>query len=229
MCSDTRSGEKASSSPSDAKVWDFPTRVFHWAIVILVGVAWATSEGEGGISLTSVHVDAGIAILALVIFRLIWGVIGSKHSRFSDFVRPWAVVRTYATRLVSFNPPRYLGHNPLGGWMVLALLAFLAVSVVSGLAMSKSGYVGPFAHGPLAPLGYAHEGLTTALLALAGVHVFGVLAHFFLSGENLVRAMFSGVKTNTAPAPDVAGGYVGSWRAALALAGAMAITWWWVG
>lgn len=224
-----KSGQETGQETGVVEVWDFPTRAFHWAVVLLLVLAWLTSEGEGGGLFLSFHVQFGIAILALLVFRLIWGVIGSKHARFEDFVRPWGVVRRYGARLLAFNPPRYLGHNPLGGWMVVLLLAVLFLSVISGLAVSHGGYVGPFARGVLAPLGFAHEGITTAVLTLAGIHVFGVAVHFFLFGENLPRAMVTGVKPQISKVPDVAGGFVAPWRAALALGGAMVVTWWWVG
>lgn len=193
-------------------VWDLPTRIFHWGLVALVLVAWASAEDEG--FLLRVHAVAGHGVLALVAFRLVWGVVGSRHSRFADFVRPWAEVREYAARLVALRPPPSVGHNPLGGWMILLLLAGLVVTATTGiLSLSVHAFES------------LHEAIANTLLVLAGLHVCGVLVDWLLTGDNVVRAMVTGRKAPQAAAPSAAEPpFVPPWRGAVA--GALALVLW---
>ena len=105
--------------PSSVLVWDAPTRLFHWTLVLLVTLAWVTGEAEG--SLFVVHQLAGYGVAVLLVFRVIWGFAGRRHSRFSGFVRPWREVFAHIKGVLSLRPARTLGHNPLGGWMALLL------------------------------------------------------------------------------------------------------------
>ena len=104
-------------------VWDLPTRIFHWALVIAVVVSYVTGGEEG--SWFVVHTVSGYVVALLLLFRLIWGFWGSAHSRFSDFIYSLGSVGAYVGRLVRLEPPKYVGHNPLGGWMVVLLLVVL--------------------------------------------------------------------------------------------------------
>jgi len=110
------------------KVWDIWVRVFHWSLVALFVVAYFTAEEEN-----IVHIYSGYAVLGLVIFRVLWGIVGSKYARFSDFLYPPKQVIQYIRGMVAGKPEHYLGHNPLGGWMIVALLASLIVVTVTGL------------------------------------------------------------------------------------------------
>jgi len=174
------------------KVWDFPTRIFHWAMALVVGVAWVSSEGSS--SIFSIHVYAGTLLLGFVVFRAIWGVIGSRHALFTDFVRGPDTVKDYAKRLMIFRPPHMVGHNPLGGWMVMALLAIIVLSVISGLMAHKGSYVGPLAHIGGGWFGETHGFFVNLLGFLIFAHVAGVFIHGFISSENLPRAMITGDK-----------------------------------
>ncbi len=109
-------------------VWDIWVRLFHWSLVVLFTVAWFTGEEENDL-----HIWAGYAILGLLVFRVIWGFVGSRHARFGDFIRPPAEVVSYLKGLASGRVRHYLGHNPAGGWMILALLLSLSVVTFSGL------------------------------------------------------------------------------------------------
>ncbi len=211
-------------------VWDLPTRLFHWLVVALVAVAWASGEAEG--FLFVVHKLAGYGLIVAILFRLIWGLVGSYHSRFRDFIRPWPVVRDYARGLLALRPKPTLGHNPLGGWMVVLLLATLLGVVGSGLFASGDGGGGPLA-GSIPPavadaLSELHEGLFTVLLVLIGIHVSGVLVDSVLTGHNLVRSMITGCKEVNVAEIDAA---VASrrpapfWIAAVALGAATGVTW----
>ncbi|HEX5794800.1 MAG TPA: cytochrome b/b6 domain-containing protein [Geminicoccaceae bacterium] len=214
---------------STVLVWDAPTRLFHWTLVLLVALAWVTGEAEG--SLFTVHELAGYGVAVLLLFRVIWGFAGSRHSRFADFLRPWPAVRAHVSGMLRLRPARTLGHNPLGGWMALLLLVVLAAQVGTGLFAADGALGGPLA-GAVAPatahaIAELHEGLSGALLGLIGLHVVGVLAESLLTRDNLVRAMITGRK-EVSPGAAVGGhgaALAPAWLAALALGTASGIVW----
>lgn len=178
-------------------VWDFPTRVFHWALALVVTVSLLTGEDEG--ILFVVHTLAGYAVLLLLLFRLIWGIVGSLHSRFTDFVHGRRVVLDYAAQLIRLRPPDSVGHNPLGGWMVVLILATLALAVLTGLfSGGEEGGRGILHDLLFAPgregLSDLHEAIGNFVIALAVIHVLGVLVDWLLTGDNVIRAMITGDK-----------------------------------
>jgi cytochrome b len=219
------------------KIWDAPTRIFHWSLLTLMVLAWITSEADGALFWT--HLAVGYGVLFLIAFRFSWGVLGSRHARFSDFVHSWPAVRDYVARFLNRNPPHVAGHNPLGGWMIVLLLTASLALVATGLFAGDDDEAGPwaFAAGPwLADgLGEVHEGLNAVLWGLVVVHVAGVAAHMLLTGENLIRAMWTGKKTvppATASTPGPTAGEemagippVAPWRFALALVFAAGVVW----
>lgn len=111
-------------------VWDPLVRLFHWGLVAAFAVAWFTAEEE-----SAWHIYSGYTVMGLIIFRLVWGFVGTAHARFSDFVYGPAAVIEYVRGMKAGHPRRYLGHNPLGGWMIVAMLATLAVVTYSGLVV----------------------------------------------------------------------------------------------
>ncbi|MCU0766967.1 MAG: cytochrome b/b6 domain-containing protein [Gammaproteobacteria bacterium] len=177
------------------KVWDPLVRALHWTLVGAFLAAFATGDEWLG-----VHVLAGYTVLGVVSARLVWGVVGTRHARFGDFVRGPRTVRDYLRDVLRGRARRYLGHNPAGGAMIVALLVGLTLTGVSGLlAYGASELAGPFAgtfRDPwwAKPLESVHEVLANLTLILAGVHVAGVLASSLLHRENLVRAMVTGTK-----------------------------------
>jgi cytochrome b len=178
-------------------VWDPPTRIFHWALVIAFVVSYATG-GEKG-SWFVAHTVSGYVVALLLLFRLVWGFVGSAHSRFSDFIYSLGSVGAYVRRLVRLEPPKFVGHNPLGGWMVVLLLVVLVANVITGLFSGEE-------HGPgglFLPLiaaageeglGEAHAVLANVIVALACLHILGVATDWLLTRENLLRAMITGEK-----------------------------------
>lgn len=170
------------------RVWDPLVRVLHWSLVVGVALAWLTSEAG-----RALHEAIGYAAAALVTLRIVWGLVGSRHARFRSFVRAPRAVLNYASRLLRGDAPRYVGHNPLGAWMIVALLGTLAGLSVSGWLMSTDAYFGSEA------LEELHEALAHALLGLVALHVTGALVTGWLHGENLVRAMVSGRKRAAGP------------------------------
>ncbi len=208
-------------------VWDLPTRLFHWLLVIFVALAWATSEAEG--ILFQLHVFAGIGVLTLIVFRLFWGVVGGRYARFREFVRPWPEVRGYGRQLATLSAPRHVGHNPLGGWMVLALLGVLGGVVMTGMFGADDEVAGPLAY-LLAPawadaMAEVHEAVATVLGALVGFHLLGIVFHALIEGDNLTRAMWTGSKVVPGEGPRLPGARVGLWRAALALSLSIFLVW----
>lgn len=180
-----------SARPPAGRVWDLPTRLFHWTLVALV-IFSVVAVQLGGFW-KDWHMRAGYAILALVVFRILWGFAGSRTARFASFLRgpraAWAALRG--------NAPRVDGHDAAGGWSVAALLGFLFVQAAAGLFANDGSY----SEGPLAALVSAptSDALSTlhrygewALYALAGAHVAAVAWHAFVRREPLVRAMITG-------------------------------------
>lgn len=164
-------------------VWDVAVRTFHWSLVAAVATAWVT--GGGG---SRVHEIAGSAVAALVLFRLIWGVAGTRHARFAAFVRGPAEILRETGRMLHGRPTRHVGHNPVGSAMIVALLAVLTVIVVTGFMMQSTAFFG------IAWVEDAHHHAANALLLLVPLHVVGAIISSLLERENLVRAMFTGFK-----------------------------------
>lgn len=130
------STEEEDGGPATAptvRVWDPVVRLFHWSLVVAFTVAYLSSEEE-----SAIHIYAGYVVLGLIVVRLIWGVVGSRHARFTDFVRPPGEVVAYLRGLASGRPRHYLGHNPAAGWMVIALLVSLFVVTLSGVMLDTT-------------------------------------------------------------------------------------------
>jgi cytochrome b len=185
-------------STTSVRVWDLPTRVFHWLLALSVLVAYVTG-GERGMAFV-IHVGAGHLILLLLFFRVIWGFIGSPYSRFADFVYSWRSIRNYLKGVARLRPAHFVGHNPLGGLMVLAMFLLLLAIAFTGLSdaaargyQAGSSLIAAMGNGNRA-LGELHETLGSLIMILAGVHVAAVLSHWILARENLVRAMITGRK-----------------------------------
>jgi cytochrome b len=127
-------------SNTHIKVWGSFIRIFHWSLVILFAIAYFTGEEESGL-----HIYSSYAIGGLISTRVLWGLIGGKYARFSEFIRPPAKVAAYIKSLMRGKPDHYLGHNPAGGYMIVALLVMLAITTMTGLKV-----YGIEGHGPLA-------------------------------------------------------------------------------
>jgi cytochrome b len=173
----------APAAPRMVKVWDPFVRIFHWSLVAGFAAAFLTGD-----DLTKVHIVIGYGVAALIALRVVWGFVGSPHARFADFVRGPRAVLDYVTQMLSFKAPRYLGHNPAGGAMVLALLAMLAVLSATGWAMTLDAFWGDEL------IEEVHETAAFLTLGLVVLHVAGVVFAGIEHGENLVRAMVTGEK-----------------------------------
>jgi cytochrome b len=164
-------------------VWDLPTRFNHWLMAGCFAVAYATGESEAW---RLVHVAAGLILAALVAFRLFWGLAGSRHARFSSFVRAPAAVIGYLRGLFRGEPGHWAGHNPAGGYMILFLLAMAALVTASGLALYLEWGGELFEE--------VHEAAASLMLGAVGIHVIGVLSASLMHRENLIRAMITGMR-----------------------------------
>ena len=167
-------------------VWDAPVRIFHWLTVLSFAGAWLTAESERWRLL---HVTLGYTLAGLVVFRLLWGLIGTRHARFASFVRSPAAAARYLRSLLSGRPEHHAGHNPAGALAIVALLALALVVTLSGWAHYNELFGGWTED--------LHEATANGLLALVGVHVAAVLLASRLHRENLVGAMVSGRKRGT--------------------------------
>ncbi len=165
------------------QVWDPFVRIFHWSLIGLFVLAFATGDETEWL-----HLTAGYAIAGLVLLRIIWGFVGPRHARFSDFVRPPRQVADYLHSAIRLRAPRYLGHNPAGGAMIIALLTMLIGISVTGFMMTTDAFWGAQWVEDL------HEGLVYVTLGLIALHVAGVVFAGIEHGENLVKAMITGRK-----------------------------------
>ena len=181
-----------------APVWDVFVRCFHWSLVTLFAVSVAC--GKVGGEWMVWHMRSGYAILALVIFRLLWGFVGGAYARYGSFLTGPVRGFKFAKGLLSKGHEQVIGHNPVGGWMVIVLLLLLAVQ--GGLGLFSNDEIAT--SGPLAryvsdatsiTLMSRHRWIGDGLLILVGVHIAAVLFHVFVKKEGLIHAMFSGKKS----------------------------------
>lgn len=179
-------------------LWDLPTRLFHWSLLPLLATAWISAE-QGWMD---AHAWCGYTLLTLLLFRILWGFAGSTHARFGDFLRGPATVIAYLRGAVPERP----GHNPAGGWSVMAMLSLLLLQGGTGLLNEDDiAFSGPLSHlagGMAGVIHEWHEWNFNLLLALVLLHIATVLL-YLKRGRNLVRAMVwggsGGANARTAP------------------------------
>ena len=182
----TKISSQPVAQPTSILVWDAPVRVFHWLLAACFIGAFVTAESERWRLL---HVTLGYTVGGLVVFRLLWGLLGTRYARFRSFVRGPRAVKAYLLSLWRGQASHSVGHNPAGALAIVGLLAAALVLVASGWATFHD-----LGGGWLEVL---HEGVANAMLALVAVHVVGVAVSSRLHHENLVRAMVTGRKQGT--------------------------------
>ena len=163
-------------------------RLIHWAQVAAIVVAWITSGQIG-----SVHEYVGYGAGLLVLMRLVWGGFGNRYARFTQFLKSPSVTFAYLSLVINFKAPRYIGHNPLGGWMAAALLICVALLALTGWAMGTDllwGYAWPV---------LVHVTIAWSMVVLIGLHVLGVVFTSWQHSENLAKAMIFGSKAEPEP------------------------------
>lgn len=180
-------------SPRRVPVWDLPVRIFHWALVLLV-ICQVTTAQIGGNAM-EYHALGGYAILALVLFRMVWGFVGGRHARFASFLRGPSAVWGY----LRGRSPQVIGHNPAGGWSVMLMLASLLTQAVTGLFANDDIMM----EGPLAKhvsgdtsafATQIHDVNSIVLLSLIAMHLLAVLFYLFGKKQNLIGPMLTGRK-----------------------------------
>jgi cytochrome b len=192
----SRAGDRQESTMERKLIWDLPTRLFHWSLVALIGVSWYSVEVSGDMD---THMLVGQIILVLILFRLIWGFIGTRYARFSSFAYGPATIVAYARSLAGSGGKGYAGHNPLGGLVVFLMLALILAQTTSGLFATD----GDFYSGPLNDLISGrtgnqvtefHEVNFNLLLGLVVLHIAAVVFYRVVKGQNLIAAMITGFK-----------------------------------
>lgn len=203
----------------EIRVWDPLVRFFHWGLVLTFIIAYLSGDEEN-----SLHIYSGYAVLGLIIFRVFWGLIGTRHARFSDFVTTPSAMMEYLKNLAD-KPKRYIGHNPAGGWMVIVMLITLFIVSVSGLkiyaieeglgplagdipeiAIIRTAHADDDEHEDDDKEGHngedfweefweeIHEASSNFMLLLILIHIIGVFVSGKLHDENLAKAMLTGKK-----------------------------------
>ncbi|MCF6212314.1 MAG: cytochrome b/b6 domain-containing protein [Gammaproteobacteria bacterium] len=191
-------------------VWDLGVRIFHWSLVVLFIFSYLSGD-----EFEELHAYSGYIIISLLVFRLVWGFVGSQHARFADFVRGPRTVIDDLKSIKDGHPRRYLGHNPAGGAMIVMLLVGLSLLTFSGLMAYAAEGHGPLAGTDVSLISTAHadddhdegdekeedefweeihEFMGNFMLLLIFLHIAGVVVSSRLQGENLVKAMMSGKK-----------------------------------
>ena len=193
-----KSTSQSQKNPRQVNVWDLPTRVFHWLLVISFAAAYFSNLL--GVSYFVYHLWSGYFVIILLVFRLFWGIIGSHHSRFINFIpNPIETIR-YLQSLVKGKSKTYQGHNPLGAWMVILLIVALLVQAITGLFANDEIFnAGPLyayvSHGISLWLTGIHKDLFYWIFAAVVIHVLAVFFYLFIKRENLIKPMITGKKS----------------------------------
>lgn len=182
------------------KVWDLPVRLFHWLLVAAIAISFYTMKTEGAPFdfPVEIHAKAGYIVLGLLIFRWVWGLTGTHHARFSNFIYSPANIFRYLRGILGGRGASYAGHNPIGGLSALALMLSVSVQALSGLFLSDDiFFTAPFySYVPSdisSMMRKVHAWNSQLLMVLIGLHLLALLVHR-LKGEKLVGAMFTGYK-----------------------------------
>jgi len=176
-------GRTVRPAPEKTKVWDIVVRLFHWSLVTSFAIAWLSADDWD-----KTHEAAGYVIAVLLAIRIVWGIIGSPHARFRDFIYKPSTVLSYLRDSLFRKAKRYIGHNPAGGAMVIAMLVSLIVATGTGIASTTNMFWG------VEWVEELHEFTAQATLVLIFLHIAGVIYASFEHKENLVKAMITGWK-----------------------------------
>ncbi|MFC3173767.1 cytochrome b/b6 domain-containing protein [Novosphingobium bradum] len=211
------------------RLWDLPVRLVHWSFVVLIALLWWSAEERD----MDLHFTLGLVMLGLIVFRLLWGLVGSSTARFASFVKGPAAIRAYLAGLKSGTGPHVVGHNPLGALSVLALVGLIAAQVGLGLFAQDHDAInsGPLnflvSYDTASAISEVHEALFNVILAVIALHVGAILFYRFIKRDNLVTPMITGRRVfETAVAtPRIAPLWVALVCAALAAAIAVWVSW----
>lgn len=175
-------------------VWDPFVRVFHWSLAFFFFLVYITEDDW-----MTIHSYAGYTLISLITFRIIWGLLGTHHARFSNFVTSFRNVKAYLKQILSGNEKHYVGHNPAGGLMIIILLICIFLTTFSGMSVFATEGYGPFAttfisQWPEDFLEGIHEFCANLTVLMVIVHICGVLVSSLLHKENLIKSMITGKK-----------------------------------
>lgn len=178
-------------------VWDLPVRLFHWLLVISLIAAWYTSDGER--DLINYHLQIGYFILGLVLFRIIWGVLGTKYAIFSQFIPTRLELKNYIQQFKQKQNYTTLGHNPLGGLMVILMLLLVLSQAISGLFMDDDIFTsGPYYESVSSSvqelMALIHHNVFDVILIISLLHVSAIFYYLLVKKINLIKPMFTGYK-----------------------------------
>lgn len=208
------------------KVWDLPTRLFHWLLVLLLVGLYATAE----LGLMDQHMLLGYAALTLILFRLAWGFLGSAHSRFASFLAGPRRACAYLRSLFGGEPVAVIGHNPLGGWMVILLLLAILVQAGTGLfttddVLTEGPLSGKVPGATSSLLSMIHRNGFDVLLALICLHIAAALFYRFVKKDDLITPMVTGWKDLPAGHEEAGQRTASTWLALALLAIAASVVW----
>ena len=176
----------ASNQKQSVLVWDMPIRIFHWLLAISFAGAWLTSESEAQ---QMIHYAFGYSACILVLFRIIWGIVGTRYARFSQFIKGPAETIHHIKSLMTGSEHSGLGHNPAGALVMISLMILILLIGLTGYWSVKE-FLGDF-------MSEAHETISNITLAVVAIHVGAAIVMSFLQKENLVKSMVSGKKEGT--------------------------------
>jgi cytochrome b len=175
------------------KVWDLPTRLFHWSLATLVFSQLFTGFKQ----LLIWHIPIGCTIVGLIIFRILWGFWGSQTSRFSSFIKGISSVFKYLIKIIKNQPTYHLGHNPAGGWVILFILSILSIQLITGVFSGLIGYLIPQEFSELA--WNTHKITALILIATIITHISANLFYLIVRKDNLIIPMIIGIKKTSKP------------------------------
>jgi cytochrome b len=176
----------ASNQKQSVLVWDVPIRIFHWLLVVSFAGAWLTSESEAQ---QMIHYAFGYSACTLVLFRIIWGIVGTRYARFSQFIKGPAETIRHIKSLMTGSEHSSLGHNPAGAIAMISLMILILLIGLTGYWSVKE-FLGDF-------MSEAHETISNITLVIVAIHVGAAIIMSFLQKENLVKSMVSGKKEGT--------------------------------
>jgi cytochrome b len=211
-------------------VWDLPLRLFHWLFALSIFASWGTAQL--GFKWMQWHIWLGYWVIGLVAFRLIWGFVGPKHARFSNFLKGPSAIFRYVRGFAGVGAPlRSVGHNPLGGLMVILMLLLVAFQEYTGLfATDDIAWAGPYngaISGSVAStLTSLHHVISNCILAAIGLHLTAIAYYAFVKGENLVPAMLTGRKRAEAVPAGEAIASSELWKASIVIAASAGVVLW---
>ena len=164
-------------------VWDFPVRVFHWLLVISFAGAWLTSESEAQ---QLIHYAFGYSACAIILFRIVWGIVGTRYARFTQFIKGPTETWRHIKSLLVRKQPMGLGHNPAGALVMISLLILILLIDLTGYWIIKD-FLGEF-------MGGAHEAISNIAFGFVLIHIAAAIIMSLLQKENLVKSMLNGMK-----------------------------------